>query len=380
MKNQEQIKTVSRGKKVLIFLFRILVGAVFAFSGFVKAVDPLGSCYKFTDYFTLAFNMPELSAFSLPLAFILAALEFTTGIMLIFNLKPRWAVWLSFAFMVVFLPLTLYIALENPVHDCGCFGDALVMDNWTTFFKNVVLTILILYLVFNRKKMDNPLSDNVELGISAAVFLMAIVFQHFMLRHLPIFDFRPYKIGNNIAEKMAVPDGAERDEYSTKLIYKNSVTGEVKEFSSSDYPWNDSTWVWQDTKSVLVKKGYQPEIHDFTIQDSTGTDYTERVLNYEKPVLLVVTHKLEKSDEDGLDMLRHLQNYALKNDFLIIGLTSSNWDKIQEVKSEFSVDFPFFQTDDITLKTIVRANPGIVKLEKGTVTGKWNFRDFRLDK
>lgn len=380
MKNQEEIKTASKSNKLLILLTRILVGAVFAFSGFVKAVDPLGSCYKFTDYFTLAFDMPALSAFSLPLAFILAALEFTTGIMLIFNLKPRWAVWLSFAFMIVFLPLTLYIALENPVHDCGCFGDALVIDNWTTFFKNVVLTIMILYLVFNRKKMDNPLSDNVELGISVAVFLIAIVFQHFMIRHLPIFDFRPYKIGNNIAEKMAIPEGAKRDVYETKLVYKNSVTGEVQEFSSDNYPWQDSTWVWQDTKSVLIEKGYQPEIHDFTIQDSVGVDHTKQVLNYEKPVLLVVTHKLEKSDEDGLDMLRHLQNYALKNDFLIIGLTSSNWDKIQEVKSEFSVDFPFFQTDDITLKTIVRANPGIVKLEKGTVTGKWNFRDFRLDK
>lgn len=380
MKNQEEIKTASKSNKLLILLTRILVGAVFAFSGFVKAVDPLGSCYKFTDYFTLAFDMPALSAFSLPLAFILAALEFTTGIMLIFNLKPRWAVWLSFAFMIVFLPLTLYIALENPVHDCGCFGDALVIDNWTTFFKNVVLTIMILYLVFNRKKMDNPLSDNVELGISVAVFLIAIVFQHFMIRHLPILDFRPYKIGNNIAEKMAIPEGAKRDVYETKLVYKNSVTGEVQEFSSDNYPWQDSTWVWQDTKSVLIEKGYQPEIHDFTIQDSVGVDHTEQVLNYEKPVLLVVTHKLEKSDEDGLDMLRHLQNYALKNDFLIIGLTSSNWDKIQEVKSEFSVDFPFFQTDDITLKTIVRANPGIVKLEKGTVTGKWNFRDFRLDK
>lgn len=380
MKNQEEIKTASKSNKLLILLTRILVGAVFAFSGFVKAVDPLGSCYKFTDYFTLAFDMPALSAFSLPLAFILAALEFTTGIMLIFNLKPRWAVWLSFAFMIVFLPLTLYIALENPVHDCGCFGDALVIDNWTTFFKNVVLMILILYLVFNRKRMDNPLSDNVELGISVAVFLIAIVFQHFMIRHLPIFDFRPYKIGNNIAEKMAIPEGAKRDVYETKLVYKNSVTGEVQEFSSDNYPWQDSTWVWQDTKSVLIEKGYQPEIHDFTIQDSVGVDHTEQVLNYEKPVLLVVTHKLEKSDEDGLDMLRHLQNYALKNDFLIIGLTSSNWDKIQEVKSEFSVDFPFFQTDDITLKTIVRANPGIVKLEKGTVTGKWNFRDFRLDK
>ena len=323
--------------------------------------------------------MPSLSAFSLPLAFILAALEFTVGIMLIFNLKPRWAVWLAFGFELVFLPLTLYIAITNPVHDCGCFGDALVLDNWTTFYKNIVLMAMVLFLVFNRKRMDNPLSDNVELGISVAVFLMAIVFQHFMLRHLPILDFRPYKIGNNIAEKMQVPAGAERDEYATVLTYKNSITGEVKDFTDKDYPWQDTTWVWQDTKSVLVKKGFQPEIHDFTIQDSSGVDHTYQVLNYEKPVLLVVTHKLEKSDEDGLDMLRHLQNHALEKYYLIIGLTSSNWDKISQTKSEFSIDFPFFQTDDITLKTIVRANPGIVKLEKGTVTGKWNFRDYKLD-
>ncbi len=379
MKNQEIIEKTSLRRRIFIFLIRIILGAVFAFSGFVKAVDPLGSCYKFTDYFNLAFNMPSLSAFSLPLAFILAALEFTVGIMLIFNLKPRWAVWLAFGFELVFLPLTLYIAITNPVHDCGCFGDALVLDNWTTFYKNIVLMAMVLFLVFNRKRMDNPLSDNVELGISVAVFLMAIVFQHFMLRHLPILDFRPYKIGNNIAEKMQVPAGAERDEYATVLTYKNSITGEVKDFTDKDYPWQDTTWVWQDTKSVLVKKGFQPEIHDFTIQDSLGVDHTYQVLNYEKPVLLVVTHKLEKSDEDGLDMLRHLQNHALEKDYLIIGLTSSNWDKILQTKSEFSIDFPFFQTDDITLKTIVRANPGIVKLEKGTVTGKWNFRDYKLD-
>ena len=199
MKNQEIIEKTPLRRRIFIFLVRIILGAVFAFSGFVKAVDPLGSCYKFTDYFNLAFNMPSLSAFSLPLAFILAALEFTVGIMLIFNLKPRWAVWLAFGFELVFLPLTLYIAITNPVHDCGCFGDALVLDNWTTFYKNIVLMAMVLFLVFNRKRMDNPLSDNVELGISVAVFLMAIVFQHFMLRHLPILDFRPYKIGNNIA-------------------------------------------------------------------------------------------------------------------------------------------------------------------------------------
>lgn len=364
--------------KLLIFLARILVGAVFVFSGFVKAVDPLGSCYKFTDYFNLAFNMPYMAEWSLPLAFLLAALEFTTGIMLVFNLKPRWAVWLAFMFEIVFTPLTLYIAIKNPVHDCGCFGDALVLDNWTTFFKNVVLMALVIFLIIKRKQMNNPLSDNVEIAIAASTFCIALIFQHIMIRHLPILDFRPYKIGNNIAALMEFPPDAPRDEYKTQLIYKNSITGEVKEFDSDNYPWNDSTWVWQDTKSILVKQGYVPPVHDFTMTDTSGIDYTEQVLNYSKPVLLVVMHKLEKSEVEGLQMLRKLQDYAQKNDFAIIGMTSSNWDVVNNVKGEFDVQFPFVQTDDITLKTIVRANPGIVKLEKGTVIDKWNYRDFKF--
>jgi triosephosphate isomerase len=226
--------------------------------------------------------------------------------------------------------------------------------------------------------MNNPLSDNVEIAIAASTFCIALIFQHIMIRHLPILDFRPYKIGNNIAALMEYPPDAPRDEYKTQLIYKNSITGEVKEFDSDDYPWNDSTWVWQDTKSVLIKQGYVPPVHDFTMTDTSGIDYTEQVLNYEKPVLLVVMHKLEKSEVEGLQMLRKLQDYAQKNDYAIIGMTSSNWDVVNNVKGEFDVQFPFVQTDDITLKTIVRANPGIVKLEKGTVIDKWNYRDFKF--
>ena len=364
--------------KLLIFLARIIVGAVFVFSGFVKAVDPLGSCYKFTDYFNLAFDMPYMAEWSLPLAFILSALEFTTGIMLVFNLKPRWAVWLAFMFEIVFTPLTLYIAIKNPVHDCGCFGDALVLDNWTTFAKNVVLLALVIFLVVKRKQMNNPLSDNVEIAIAASAFCVALIFQHIMIRHLPILDFRPYKIGNNIAELMEYPPDAPRDEYKTELIYTNSITGEEKTFDSENYPWNDSTWVWKDTKSVLVKQGYVPPVHDFTMTDTSGIDYTEQVLNYVKPVLLVVMHKLEKSEVEGLEMLHKLQEYAEKNNWAIIGMTSSNWDVVNNVKNEFNVEFPFVQTDDITLKTIVRANPGIVKLEKGTVMDKWNYRNFKF--
>jgi len=366
--------------KFLTFLIRVIVGLVFVLSGFLKAVDPLGSCYKFTDYFNLAFDMPNLVPLSLPLAFALAALEFTTGIMLVFKLKPKIAIWMSLLFMLVFTPLTCYIWLKNPVHDCGCFGDCLVISNLLTFIKNIVLLVMVIFLVCRRKHIDNPLDDRAELGIAIAVFGIALVFQHIMLRHLPIIDCRPYKIGNNIAQKMAIPEGAKRDVYETIIIYKNTETGEVKEFNADNCPFDDSTWEWQDTKSKLIEKGYVPEVHDFTICDSTNQDYVDQVLNLEKPVLLVVCHKLEQSEVDGLDMLRELQSYAEKKDYVVIGLTSSNWDMVANVKSEFMIDFPFFQTDDITLKTMVRANPGIMKLEKGTVTGKWNYRDFKFNK
>lgn len=367
--------------KFLILLVRLILGAVFVFSGFVKAVDPLGSCYKFTDYFT-AMGLPSLSCMSLVLAFILSALEFTTGIMLIFNLKPRWAAWMSLIFMIVFTPLTLWIAISDPVTDCGCFGDCLKISNWQTFWKNIVLLIMALFLVIKRKRMDNPLSDNVELGISGAVFAICILFQTFMLRHLPIIDCRPYKIGTNIEEKMQLPPDAKPDVIKYTFIYKNTETGETKEFDENNIP-TESIWEYVDRKDEVIEKGVNliPEIHDFTMMDRDDTqDFTERVLHIDKPVLIVVMHKLEKSNEDGCQQLQALEKYAEKNNFIILALTSSNWDVVDDFKAKYSVEFPFFHTDDITLKTIVRANPGIVKLEKGTITGKWNFRDFDFTK
>ena len=366
--------------KFLLFICRVLTGAVFMFSGFVKAVDPLGSCYKFTDYFNLAFNLPWLAPLSLPLAFILASLEFTTGVMLLFKLKARVGAWFALAFMIIFTPLTLYLAIENPVHDCGCFGDALVLSNWETFAKNLVLLVFVLFVFIKRKQLDNPLSDNVETAISITVFVIGLFFQLLMIRHLPIFDFRPYKIGNNIAQLMEYPADAQRPEYDVKLIYKNKQTGENETFALEDYQTYGDTAVWEfvDQKSVLVKEGYVPPIHDFTMTDTLGVDHAQEYLNAEKPVLMVIVHKIEKANEDGLEMLKDLQEYADKKDWEIIALTSSNIDVIEETKRKYSAIFPFYQTDDITLKTIVRANPGLVLMEKGTVMDKWNFRDFKF--
>lgn len=368
--------------RFLLFISRIIVGLVFCFSGFVKAVDPLGSCYKFTDYFTYAFDMPALAGLSLPLAFVLSALEFTTGVMLIFKLRSNMAAWLALIFMIIFTPLTFYLALTNPVHDCGCFGDAIVLTNWETFYKNVILCVFVVFVFIKRRMLDNPLSDNAELAIAIAVFCFGLLFQHYMIRHLPIIDFRPYKVGTYIPDKMIYPEDAKRDVIEHLFIMENTQTGEVKKFTLEEYPSDTELWKYVDREDRVIEEGYKPPIHDFTMvvpDDSTGLDYVPMLMQYENPVLLVVMHKLEKADEDGLEMLKQLEDYANRKEYVIGALTSSNLDVINSVKDKYQVSMQFFNTDDITLKTIVRANPGIVLLQKGTVMGKWNFRDFKFD-
>jgi hypothetical protein len=199
-----------------------------------------------------------------------------------------------------------------------------------------------------------------------------------MVRHLPIFDWRPYKVGNNIAQLMEVPDDAEKDSVVTLVTYQNTVTGEIKDFTMCMIPSSDdTTWVWKDTKTEVVKEGFRPDIHDFVVRDTSGFDYADTLLKMDQPILLVVAYDLYRSNEEGLNTLRYVQDYALENNYLIIGYTASDQAKVEQIKTDYSIDFPFFFGDGTAQKTIIRANPGIVKLEKGTVTGKWNWRDFK---
>jgi len=225
--------------RFFIWISRYILAFTFIFSGFVKGVDPLGSAYKFGDYF-MAFGLNFLEPFALPLSFILCAAELLIGLLLLFKVKDTLAIWGTFLFMAAFTPLTLVLAIYNPVSDCGCFGDAIILTNWETFFKNLPLFAASIFLLKYRKRI-NPVFPSVYSHIIAlALLVISFIPSIHGYLNLPLIDFRPYSIGTNIQEAMSFPEGAPVDEYSTILYYEKD--GIVKEFTQDNFPWQDTTW------------------------------------------------------------------------------------------------------------------------------------------
>lgn len=354
---------------------RILIGIVFIFSGFVKGVDPLGSNYKFIDYFN-AFGMSWMNFSALFFSFVLSLAEFIIGICLFLNIKTKWAAWGALLFMAVFTPLTLVLAIKNPVTDCGCFGDALVLSNWETFGKNVILmalTLLVFYKRNNFKPIFNFLEQTVLLT-GSIIFMFCI--EWYSYRHLPILDFRPYAIGANLSESMTVPENAPHDEYQTTLKYKNKNTGKVEEFDESNFPWQDTlNWEFHSSDQKLVKEGFKAPIHDFVIEHPELGDITEEVLEDENYTFLVVSYNIGKAATAEQEQLNELAAFAREKGYRFYGLTASNPDEVKDFAEKYQIDYNFCSTDEIQLKTMVRSNPGLVLLKKGTVVDKWGHRD-----
>lgn len=361
--------------KLLRNICRILVGLVFIYSGFVKGVDPLGSNYKFIDYFN-AFHIGWMGGAALFFSFALALAEFIIGLSLFLNVKTKWAAWGALLFMGVFTPLTLILAIKNPVTDCGCFGDALVLTNWETFWKNLVLLALT-YIVFRQREKFKPvfnfLEQTVILLLNAA-FMLGIEFH--CHRHLPLLDFRPYAIGKNITEGMTIPEGAPHDEYEITLQYRNKNTGEVKDFTEENYPWQDTlNWEYASSSEKLVKEGFKAPIHDFIIEHPELGDITEEVLQDNGYTFLAVSYNINKANPTGQEALNRLAAYAQEKGYRFYGLSASLADDVQRYKEAHGVPYDFCSTDEIQLKTMLRSNPGLVLLHEGTVINKWGFRD-----
>lgn len=361
--------------KLLRNVCRILVGLLFIYSGFAKGVDPLGSDYKFTDYF-YAFGMNWMNFSTLFLSFALSMIEFLVGIGLLLNIKTKWAAWGAMLFMLFFTPLTLILAIKNPVTDCGCFGDALILTNWETFWKNVILLAMSLVIFINRNNFKSPFNflEQTVMLVCSIIFIGSI--EIYSYRHLPIFDFRPYAIGKNISEGMTVPEGAPHDEYAITLRYKNKNTGEIKDFTDQNYPWQDTlNWVYESSDQKLIKEGYKAPIHDFVIEHPAMGNITEEVLQENNYTFLVIAYNINKTSPVNQEKLNQLAAYAQNKGYRFYGLTASGADDIQKYSKANNVNYDFCATDEIQLKTIIRSNPGLVLLKEGTVIGKWGHRD-----
>ncbi len=358
--------------KFLTQIARLLVALTFIFSGFVKLVDPLGSAYKFQDYFAAdVLNLEFLSPYALPFAMVLILAEIILGVMLLAGFKSKLTIWSLLLLTLVFLFLTWYSAYYNKVTDCGCFGDAITLTPWETFYKNIVLIVLIIFLLFTIKHIKPLISKKFVTGVVFASLFFFLFILYYVLQHLPLIDFRAYAIGKNIPEGMIIPEGAQKDVYEDTWIYK--VNDEDKEFTTEEKPWEIEGSTFVDRKTVLLEKGYEPPIHDFTMERE-DVDFTEFLMQKEK-LLLIVMHNLSKTDIELLPKLKDLSTKAMQEGFDVYAMSSSKEEDFLKIKEQFNLDFDLLFCDDITLKTMIRANPGIITLDKGTITGKWNAND-----
>ena len=365
--------------RLIASISRILLGLVFIFSGVVKAIDPLGTVYKIEDYlkafggfFTELLPMAEVAAWALII------LELLLGVCMVLNIRTQWTAWVSLLFYLVMTPLTLYIALTNPVSDCGCFGDAVVLTNWQTFWKNVVLIILAIILVACRKHTRQLWSNWMELVLTVLTIVAAVVFMTWTRLHLPLKDFRPYKVGNHLPTLMEYPEDAEPDVYEYSFVYEKD--GVEQTFTLENYPKGDSTWTFVRSNSKLIKKGYEPPIHDFEIINAEGEDLTWDILESEEPVTLVVMYDLKKADKKQMaKVVNLLGDEGMRQEGDEAGvyiLTGSGTDDIINFCLEYPALSDYICTcDPVTLKTIVRANPGAIVVQSGIVMDKYNLRD-----
>ena len=359
----------SRAWKWIVNICRFILGATFVFSGFVKAVDPLGTYYKIQDYLA-AFGMQQLLPDIVPLlmSVLLAVLEFAVGMHLLLGIKRRFTTRLALLIMLVMTPLTLYLALTNPISDCGCFGDALVLTNWQTFGKNVALLTCAIVLMITPWAMVRFLTKKMEWTLSNYCIVFALALAGYCLATLPIIDFRPYKIGNNIREGMEIPEGAKPTIFDTRFIMEKD--GVKQTFTVDNYP--DSTWTFVSAETVVVEKGYEPPIHDFVMESlETGEDITDEVLDDPGYTFLLITHRTEEADEGNIDLINELYEYCLENGYKFYALSSSSAEAIELWRDRTGAEYPFCIMDDITLKTMVRSNPGLMLIKGGVILNKW---------
>lgn len=351
-----------------ITLSRILLGLLFIYSGFVKGVDPVGTEYRIVDYF-IAFGTEWAIPLALPLSVIMNAVEFVLGILLLLNVSMQITSWLVMLMMAFFTMITLNDAMFSPVPDCGCFGDALVISNWQTFYKNLVIDALLLIVFLSRNRVKKWFKLKAEWAILLVSIFGFIVFEVYNIRHLPVIDFRDWKVGNKMVNDNPLP-------MKYYLTYKNKDTGEEKEYLSPDYPYNDSIWMsqWEFLGQRFVDPN--PQLHDLRIEDENGNDYTDQIIANPGYQFILVAFDLNSANLKNLDRIVEISKEDNESRWSLDVITSSLPEDVSRFKENNLPYIDFYFADDITMMAIIRSNPGLLLLKNGVIQGKWHYNDF----
>ncbi|WP_339708696.1 BT_3928 family protein [uncultured Kriegella sp.] len=357
--------------KYIVGLSRIIVGVLFIISGFIKLNDPIGFSFKLQEYFsTGVLNLPFFEPYTLAISIFVVIFEVMLGVMLLIGFRAKFTVWSLLLMIVFFTFLTFYSAYFNKVTDCGCFGDAIKLTPWESFTKDIVLLVLIVILFMGRKYIKSIFGPNTKRVITVIALVLCGVYANYVLNHLPVVDFRPYKIGANIEEGMGVPEDAPKAIF--EYAWKFKVDGEDEIFvTQGDYPSVKGEFI--DVETTEIQKGYEPPIHDFTIEQQ-GEDFTAELLQ-EPKLVMVVAYDLRKSNKPVFEHIKKITDNAIKKGYKVIAMSASNDEQTRQLRQTYDLNFEFYFTDETTLKTIVRSNPGVLVLEKGTIKQKVHYKD-----
>ncbi len=346
---------------------RLLVGALFIFSSFTKGVDPLGTKYKMLDYLAV-YGMTWLNDFALVLAMLMILAEFIVGICLITKVLPRLAVLGATLLMLFFTITTLFDALYDLVPDCGCFGTAIKMSNWQTFYKNLVIDAVLIPLIMNNKQLENKLEKGVQWIIAIAFALAFLGFEIYNYRHLPVVDFMNWKVGKQLTMETA-------EDSKVYLTYRNKATGETQEYLSPNYPWNDSVWMSQ-WEFVDQRAEGVTNFLGFSALDIDGNDVTENILATEN-LLMFTSHDLSKVTEKEWDKVREITEAAGERGYIVIWVVANEPEYVEELMKKYDFLYEVYYADELEIKPIVRSNPGLIWLDNGLVKDKWSAVDFK---
>jgi uncharacterized membrane protein YphA (DoxX/SURF4 family)/peroxiredoxin len=359
-------------KNIFTQFSRLFVGILFIISGLIKLNDPVGFSYKLAEYFSEpVFNLPFLEPFALSIALFLVILEVVLGVLLLIGYKTKWTIWSLLILIILFTFLTFYSAYFNVVKDCGCFGDALKLTPWQSFTKDIVLLFFIIILYANQNLVKPLFGFKAQNAIVILTLFLCCFMGYWVLNHLPIIDFRPFKVGNNIDDGMMIPDNAPKSEVEMVFIY--NVNGVQKEYTEKELMQIPAGATFVDRKDKVIKEGYIPPIHDFTMERNGG-DYRNRFLRHEQ-LMLIVAYDLDKASAEGMAKMEALHQKALVKGYKVIGMTASSPEQIERVQKQYGLTFDFYFCDAIALKTIERANPSVVIISKAVVKQKVHYND-----